>query len=168
MLDNWAMLRRVIRVVEEHQAISESLKLVGDSVTDGEALRSLRGARRDWVPGRLEILGKKLEKLQQTLSHLAEGLRNHFAFEEDNLPPLCGDLLMKAILIDHQKIRKKLDEAISIVFNTKLDSLSEEELTSLEPHIKEAVDNVLSVVGEHARKEQVVLEMMRAVLEDQS
>ena len=166
MLDNWAMLRRVTRLREEHQAISEHLKLVGDSVSDREALRSLRGAHTDWVPSRPEILGKKLEKLQQTLSLLEEGLRNHFAFEENNLPPLCGDLLMKAILVDHQEIRKKLDEAKSIVFSNKLDSLSEDELTSLESRTKEAVDNVLNVVEEHARKEQVVLEMMRAVLED--
>jgi len=168
MLDNSAMLRRINRLREEHQAISEHLKLVGDSLSDREALRSLRGARSDWVPSRPQILGKNLEKLQQTLSHLEEGLGNHFVFEEDNLPPLCGDLLMKAILVDHQEIRKKLDEAKSIVFTTKLDGISEGELTSLRSRIIEAVDNVLNVVGEHARKEQVVLEMMRAVLEDQS
>jgi len=157
LLDNWATLRRVIRVIEEHHSITESLKLVGDSVAEGEVLRSLRGAGSDWVPGQPEVLGKKLEKLQQTLSHLEEGLRNHFAFEENNLPPLCGDLLMKAILIDHRKIKKKLGEAKSIVFDAKPDSLSEEELVSLGSRIKEAVDNVLNAVEGHARKEQVIL-----------
>ena len=103
--------------------------------------------------------------MQQALRYLEDGLNNHFTFEEENLPILCGDLLMRAILIDHQEIRDKLHEATSIVSSANLEKLSEDELTPLDSRVKEAITNLLGAVEEHAKKEEVILEMMRRVLQ---
>ena len=91
------------RIKDEHLNIRRHLRLVGDPVGDVEAMRSLQQARTEWVPGRPDAFAERHRKLQQTLSFLNEGLRNHFALEEDCLPPLAGDLFMRALVMEHRE-----------------------------------------------------------------
>ncbi len=163
MVDNLAIISRVIK---EHQAITGHIKLVGDSISDQEALADLTRARPDWIPGRPEIASEKQKRLQQALSFLDEGLKNHFAFEEEVLPPLLGELFMRAVILDHREIGKEIDEAKSIVPDSKLEGLSREELMSKESQIQQVIDGVCQVVEEHARREEIILEMVQRVLEE--
>ncbi len=164
MEDKLAVIKKII---EWHRTIREHVKLVGESVSDREALSALREARPDWIPGRLEILSRKRERLQQTISALNEGLRNHFAYEEQALPPLLGELFMRALILDHQEIRKEIGEAGLIVTEAKLEGLSREELLSKESDIQQVIDGMLQLVEEHAVREEVVLDMLRRALEEE-
>ncbi len=163
MVDNLAIISRVI---QEHQTIRGHIKLVGDSISDQEALTSLTATSPDWIPGRLEIMAEKQKRLQKTMSSLDEGLKNHFALEEKDLPPLLGELFMRALVLDHREIEKALDEAKSIIADIKLESLNREELLSQESGIKQIVDDICQLVEEHAGREEVVLEMVQKVLEE--
>ena len=167
-LGDFAKLRRINRVIDDHRVIRKHVKLVGDSVPDKEALSKLQKTRNDWTPDRSDIPVEKLEKLQQTLSFLDEGLRNHFAFEGENLPPLCGDLLMRAILLEHKEIEKKIDEARSMVANFTLEGLNEEELASRGSQVQQMIRSLLNLVEEHAAREETVLKMMQRVLEEKA
>lgn len=167
-LGDFAKLRRINRVFDEHRVIRKHVKLVGDSVPDKEALNELRKTRTDWPPGQSDVLAEKLEKLQQTLSFLDEGLKNHFVFEGENLPPLCGDLLMRAILLEHAEIEKKIAEAKSTVANFTLEGLNKEELASQGSQVQQMIGSLLSLVEEHATKEETVLKMMQRVLEEKA
>jgi hemerythrin len=120
MADNLAIINRTI---EEHHTISGHMKLVGDSISDLEALFSLQKARPDWILSSAETLSERQGKLQQTISALDEGLKNHFSFEEKLLPPLFGEFLMQALILEHRGIKKQIDEAKSLVVNTKLEGL---------------------------------------------
>ena len=142
------------------------MKLVGDSISDQEAVASLRGAHADWIPGRLEVLAEKQEKLQRTLSFLDEGLRNHFAFEEEALPPLLGELFMRAILLDHREIVKQIDEAKSLAADIKLEGSQREELLSKESHMQRVIDGISHLVEDHAAREETLLEMLERALRD--
>ena len=166
MLDDWAMIRRITRVIDEHQVIRKHVKLVGDSVPDREALGRLRRTRTEWVSGQPEVeaTAEKLKKLQQTLGFLDEGLKNHFALEEQDLPSLCGDLLMRAIFIEHGDIIKKIDQARSVVADAKLEGVSEEELMSQQSQIQHTIGDLLHLVEEHASKEEQILKMMQRAL----
>ena len=163
MLDDWAMTRRITRVIDEHHVIRKHVKLIGDSVPDREALGKLRKSCTEWVSGQLELLEEKLKKLQQTLGVLDEGLKNHFSFEGQNLPPLCGDLLMRALLLEHAEIEREIDQAKSVVANVKLEELSEEESTSQESQIQQTIGSLLHLVEEHATKEELILKMIFAI-----
>ena len=154
------------RVIEEHQTIRGHVKLVGDSLSDREALTSLERARADWVPGRPELLATTQKELQQAIESLDEGLKNHFAFEGKALPPLLGKLFMRAILLDHQEIRKAIAEAKSIAAETKLKGLSREDLLSKESHIQQRISNICQLVEEHAAREETILDMLRRALEE--
>jgi len=92
MSDNLAIINRVI---EEHQTIRAYVKLAGDSTSDQEALMALTKMRPDWIPGQLDILTEKQNKLEQVLSSLQEGLRHHFDFEETALPRHYDNVVWK-------------------------------------------------------------------------
>lgn len=162
MLDNLAIITKVI---DEHQAIREHVKLVGDSISDQEALMSLVSARADWIPGQPDLT-KRQEGLQQTISLLVEGLKNHFAFEENALPPLLGELFMQALKLEHSEITKAINEVKSILADTRLEGLSREELILKQSGIREMVDSICQLVEEHAAKEETILEMLRKALEN--
>jgi len=163
MLDNLAKIKEII---EEHQTIRGHVKLVGDSITDQEALLSLQSARPDWIPGRLEILSEKQNRLQQTIGFLSEGLKNHFAKEEKLLPPLLGKFLMQALSLEHHEIGKVINEARSMVVSTKLEGLSREDLMSKEAEIQQIVNSLCHLIEEHADKEDLMLEMVQRALEE--
>lgn len=161
MSDNLAKIKGII---EEHQTIRGNVKLVGDSITDQEALISLKSTRSDWSPGRLDILTEKQNKLQQTINFLSEGLTNHFALEEKVLPQFLGGFLMRALRLEHQAIRKAIHEAKSIAANTKLEGLSQEELISQDSDMQQRVNGLCHLIEEHADREDLMLEMVQRAL----
>ena len=163
MSDN---LARIKEIIEEHQTIRGHVKLVGDSITDQEALLSLQSARPDWIPGRLEILSEKQNKLRQTISFLSEGLKNHFAKEEKVLPPFLGKFLMQALSLEHNEIGKVINEARLMVVSTKLEGSSREDLMSKEAEIQQIVNSLCHLIEEHADKEDLMLEMVQRALEE--
>ena len=164
MQDKLAIIKRII---DEHQTIKEHIKLVGDSVSDQEALTTLQKAHVDFIPGRLGGASEKQNKLQQAMSFLGEGLRNHFAFEEKALPPFLGELLMQALVIEHREIRKEIDDAKATVAELKLDGLSREESLAKDSQIQQVIDSICQLVEEHATREEAILEMLRRVLEEE-
>jgi len=163
VLDNLAIISRL---KDEHQSLRRHVKLVGDSISDQEALSSLKRERADWIPGRLDILAEKQKRLQKALSFLDEGLRNHFAFEEKVLPPLLGELFVRALILDHREIIKEIDEAKSKAANIKLEGLSREELVSEESSIQQVIDSISHLVEDHATREEVILEMVERALQE--
>jgi Hemerythrin HHE cation binding domain len=162
MADNLAIVNRAI---EEHHTIRGHMKLVGDSISDLEALFSLQKARPDWILSSPEALSEKQVKLRQTMSSLDEGLKNHFSFEERLFPPLFGELLMQALILEHKGMKKQLDEAESLVANTKLEGLSQKELLSKKAQIQQKIEGILQLVEEHAVREETILKMLKKALE---
>jgi hypothetical protein len=162
MADNLAIINRAI---EEHHTIRGHTKLVGDSISDLEALFSLQKARPDWILSSPEALSERQGKLQQTISALDEGLKNHFSFEEKLLPPLFGEWLMQALILEHRGIKKQIDEVESLLVNTKLEGLRQKELLAQKARIQQKVEGILLLVEEHAGKEETILKMLKKALE---
>ena len=162
MTDSLAMINRI---TEAHNTIRGNIKLVGDSVTDLEALFTLQKTDAGWGLSSMETLEENKGKLLQTLSALDEGLRNHFKLEEHALPPILGEILMLALALDHKEIGKLLNDAKTMVANAKLEGLSQEKLLNKKSEIQRSVTNILQKVEEHARKEEIVLKMAQKALE---
>jgi hypothetical protein len=162
MSDNLAMIKTII---EAHNTVRGHLKLVGESETDLEALFNLQKAHAEWSLSSLESLAENQKKLQQNLSALTEGLKNHFQLEQRSLPPLLGELVMLALSLEHQEINKLLSQAKSVVTETRLDGLNQEKLLSKKSEIQLLVSNILQKVQEHATKEETILKMVQKALE---
>lgn len=154
------------KIKNEHVKIRENVKLVGDSINDQEALRSLIKLRADWNPSKVEILSEKQRRLQQTLAFLDEGLQNHFSIEARYLPPFAGELFMRALLSEHREIERQIDEAKLIAFDTNLDGLTQDELLSKETHVHQIVDGLCQKIEEHSSKEEILLRMLEKGLQE--
>ena len=152
--------------IDEHHNIRGHVKLMGETVADLEALLALQTERLEWDVGSPEKMSEKQSELQQKLSFLDEGLKNHFAFEEKALPPLLGEMLMRALILEHRGIKSQIEEAKNMVANTRLEGLSQEELLSKKSEVKQAIDSILQLVEEHAAKEEAILKMAKMALED--
>ena len=153
-------LAKINEILEEHRTIRSGVKLVGDSVSDQEALVSLKSVRSNWTPGRLELVSEKQRKLKQTMSFLEEGLRNHFSKEEDMLPALLGEFLMQSLLLEHQEVIGKIDEVRLVATDSTLEGLTEAELESRDSEIKQKISDFSRRLEEHADKEELMLEMV--------
>lgn len=154
------------KIIEWHQTIRTHVKLVGESVTDREALSSLQKSRAEWVPGQLELLAEKQKNLQQTTSFLSDGLKNHFSYEEKVLLPLLGELFMRALILDHREIMREIDEAKKIAADTMLEGLSRDDLLARESEIQQVIDSMCQAVEEHSTREEIILEMLQRALRD--
>ncbi len=125
-------------------------------------------ARADWVPGQPEIQAEMQAKLHQAITAMGDGLKNHFDYEEKVLPPLLGELFMRALILDHRKIMKEIDEDKVIVGETKLEGLSREDLLSAESRIQQAISSLCQLSEEHLTREEIMLEMLQRALEEKA
>jgi len=154
------------RVILEHQRVREYVKMIGSSVTDREALASLQKARTDWVPGRPDILAKTKEKLEQAMDNLDTGLKHHFVYEEEALPPLFGELFMQALILEHKEVLRKLDDARAMITGIELEGLSREEVLTKESDIQQTIGALGTAVEDHAVREEVMLDMLQRSLQE--
>jgi hypothetical protein len=161
------ILVTISTVISEHHTTREHTRLAGDSISDEEAITTLKATSRDWIPGRRGGPEKRQMKLLQRLNFVEEGLKNHFATEETVLAMLLGELLTRAIILDHRNIVEKIHKARSIVADMVLQGLSREELLTKESQILQLIDHICHLIEDHATKEDIVLDMMERALQDE-
>ncbi|MDY6917832.1 MAG: hemerythrin domain-containing protein [Chloroflexota bacterium] len=155
------------RIRAEHDTIRDHVKLVGESVSDEEALASLRRTRSDWIPGRSDIVAEKQKTLGQMLKSLDEGLTNHFELEESLLPPLLGEVFMRGLAREHSQIMDAVNEAMSVVATAELEGLEREQLLSRESQMQQMIDNLSQLIADHAAREEALLSLLERGLREE-
>lgn len=152
-------------LIEQHHTLRQHAKLVGEAIADIEAALTLRLTRREWAHGSPETISEKQQQLQQTMGFLDEGLKKHFAFEEKVLPPLLGELLMRALTIEHRVIKGRIDQAKSVLYDIKLEGSSQDELLAKKSRIQQTIDDIIELIEEHATNEETILKMLKKALQ---
>lgn len=165
MADSLEIVRAVI---EAHRRIREGMdSLKQKSMADREALDSLKDVRSQWIPGLPHEIASTQQQLEEALGLISQGLRGHFKWEEEVLPKVFGEgdsLFMRALIMEHSEINKRIDEATQAVSKVKLGGLSHEELVTRESAIQEVIGKLCQMVDEHASKEEMILEMVEKAL----
>ena len=156
----------ITRAISEHHAIKGHVKLAGDTVNDIEALFTLQRTQSGWSQTSITALTEKQNQILQTISFLEQGLKNHFGFEEGALPPLFGELIMRAILREHREISGQIESNKTTLANIKLEGLDQRELSSKKSVIQQNINNLYQTVEEHLQHEETVLNMMKKALEE--
>ena len=162
MIDQSAIIDRI---TTEHHSIRNHVRLVGDSLNDIEALFSLQRAHAGWTQASVENLSSKKLQLQQALSQIDEGLRNHFAYEEKSLESLFGQALIRALKYEHREIITQIEAAKAIAAETKLEELEQGDKLSSRSRLQQAVSSICQSVEQHAALEEQILKMLRKSLE---
>ncbi|MBI4304204.1 MAG: hemerythrin domain-containing protein [Chloroflexi bacterium] len=158
----------VLRVIEEHHTIRGNIKLVGDSVNDLEAMFNLQNVYASWTQSSIDALAQKRDKLLQTFSVLDAGLRRHFFYEEKYLPPIFGEILIKALIMDHHEILRKIDEANVMTSGTSFEGLAQEELLAKKTQFQQALIGICKLNEDHLSREEVILGMTKRALEEEA
>lgn len=161
-------LETVRELVEAHHIIRAQVKEASGLISDLDAVFGLQKAYSSWTLSSIEALSERQKNLQQTIDRFAEGLRNHFVVEERELPPLLGEVLMKALVFEHQQIEKQINEARSVVANIRLEGLSQEEVLARKSHVQQVISETFHLVEQHATKENTLLKMVESALEAKS
>jgi len=159
------ILSLITKVIEEHHAIRTHVKLAGDTVNDIEALIAIRSTSSGWQQSSVDALIEKRNQLQQAVSLLEKGLGNHFAFEEKIFPPLFGELLMKAVLREHNEIRRQIANVKTILTDTRLEGIDQRQLLTKKTQMQDKVNSLCNAVDQHAGHEEIILGVIKKGLE---
>jgi hypothetical protein len=152
------------RAINEHHEIKDTVPLTAESITDVEALFLLTQAYAGWVQAAARDLPEKQAQLVETLTAVERGLRQHWDYEEKELPPIFGDVLMKAFLIEHNDIAAKIKKARTDLSGTQLKGLRPTERVARKTVLETSVNRVIQAIEEHNRHEETILRMVKKAL----
>jgi hypothetical protein len=156
------------RIMDEHRLIRNNMKLVGESLNDREAASGLQKMREDMMVDVKSTAAEKQSKIEEALAVLEAGLKNHYAFEEEYLPPLLGELLMESLVLEHKQLLEKLGQVKSVIENVKLEKLSRNEQLNEEAVMFGLLNRIIREKEGHINREEAILEMLQKVLEEKA
>jgi len=157
-------IEEVKHIIDEHTAIRERSKVVGDEINDLEALDDLKGLRDSFSSTDEVVLADKLKVLRESMSHFIDSLSKHFDDEDQLFPQVLGEPLARALKHEHQQIKEDINSIIAIGDNRGLDQISQQRSPAIVMHIFQRINDLRKMVEEHALKEDTVLQMLLAGL----
>lgn len=164
-MDNLEIIRQVLA---QHKVIFGQLKSTGESVSDMEALLRLETARADLTLGFQHTLSEKRDQLEKIISPLDRGLRKHYAFEEEMLPPLLGPALTEALKTEHRDLLSEMQKMIFMLNNTRLEGLSHLDEISQEAIMSNSLRNLQGQKLDHQKREEALLLTLQLILEEKA
>ncbi len=93
----------------------------------------------------------------QEIEWLREGVKNHYSHEEEVLPDMLGDLMMKALVVEHRRIQAQ--------FDTILRRMSDSTGKGNASEIKAMVEDACRLIEEHSLREDAILYLLQRALE---
>lgn len=94
------------------------------------------------------------------MGYLEDGLKDHHAHEDQVMPPLVGNLLMKAIWIEHGEMLKMMDEINSLVINASL-----EVFLKKGTYIMQLINDARRLASAHSTREDGMLLFLKKLPE---
>jgi Hemerythrin HHE cation binding domain len=155
-------------VMAQHKVIVSQIDTTGDAVGDLAAVLRLERARGDLTSSFRQTLDQKLSRLQQVIAPLDRGLRNHYRFEEDVLPPLLGRVLTLALFSEHKQLLRLMDQATSLIATVKGADLTRDEQMSKESAIYSCLDELRGAKLDHLTREEAILVTLHEVVRSQT
>ncbi|MFC2044322.1 hemerythrin domain-containing protein [Chloroflexota bacterium] len=158
---------RVRHIIEEHTVIRERSKAVGDEINDLEAGEDLKLLSDSFSGTDEVVLADRLKQLKQALSFLFEGLRKHYEEEEELFLGILGEPLTRALTHEHRQITEDITSLIAVGDNTGLFPISQQRSPAVMMHIFQRIGAIRKMIEEHTRREDVVLQMLLAGLQEE-
>jgi hypothetical protein len=159
------MIQALKHIMDEHQQIRTHMRLVGESLNDREAVDGLEKAKFNVLSNFSQPLSLKVEGALKTLVALREGVKHHYDFEEAELPPIFGEVLMEATKIQHKELLEEIESAISTLDRTKVEGITTDQRIIEESLMNALLERMLRNKGQHMSREEAMIEMAKVSLE---
>ena len=160
-------IEEVKHIIEEHTAIRGHSKVVRDEINDLEALEEFKILRDSFSGIDETALANKLKELKEAMNYFIDVLSKHFDDEEPLFPRILGEPIARALTREHRQIREEIVSLIAIGDNKGLDQISKQRSPAIVMHIFQRISALRKIVEEHAIKEDVVLQMLLAGLQEE-
>ncbi|MFQ5996978.1 MAG: hemerythrin domain-containing protein [Dehalococcoidales bacterium] len=109
------VLALVEKIIEEHRQITRGFQNLEQVANDAGAMRELDKTQQDFIPGRLVNPQEGLQRWQNSLEKITQGIEAHFNREETALLPVVetyGDKTqvsaLRTWLAEHGELRERL------------------------------------------------------------
>jgi hypothetical protein len=158
-------LDTINEAIKEHHTIRDTVKFATGAVSDFEALFALRQAYAGWSQSPPDEMAARHQQLIETLEMVDRGLRLHWDKEEAYLRPLLGGPMMKAFILEHRDIARRLEEATKTFSAEHLEALQPQELLARKSAIQDMINHVMQAIEEHSNHEDMIFNMVRKGLE---
>lgn len=153
------LVSTVESLMNEHEAIRGHMRQVRESVKGLESLLNRADALHH-RPEFLDSVNQKKNDLKQAMGYMEDGLKNHHLHEEAVMPQLVGELIMKAIRLEHTEQYKKFDRLNPLLMSSDLQQFLEKAA-----YIKEEVEDICQSASLHSIREDGILYFLREVPE---
>jgi hypothetical protein len=141
-------------VIHEHEVIYASVNSVRNSNED--LARTFDEAQKSgWIQHNIFLLSDKLQLIKDKLTDLEAGFRLHYQLDEDALPSVVGDLMLRAIKIDHKEMLRQFDE-----IHILLTGMSAPKIKESGTIVVKKVDTLCQTIETHIRREASMLQLL--------
>ncbi len=144
-------------LIQEHEAIKEHMQSVSTLAGDWKGMEwdNLTNLTHEQIL----LLNNKCSNLKHAVASLDEGLKQHWDHEDKGLPGLMGNKLMKSINIEHDEIKKQMNEV-----NFVISKSTPQEFLANREYLRHIVSYLSQLITEHEITENSILQLLKKQL----
>lgn len=161
-------LEIITKVMDQHKVLSGQINSVTETMSDKDALLRLEKAQKDLSVDFRCTLAERHTSLLESLSRVKKGLENHYAFEEEMLPPLLGQLLTEALIIEHKNLIAEMQKVISTIGKINLKGLTHQGEINQEVTMSKSLSTLRDDKLDHQKREEAILLTLQYICQEKS
>jgi regulator of sigma D len=158
------------KIIGEHKIITQRVQTLEQVANDAEAMVGLEKAKEAFMPGRFEQK-QGLQKLQELLDTIEQGLQAHFnreetalltAFEKHGDKELVSTL--RSLLLEHEGLRNRFAHSRKHITELTSGGLSRHVWEASAHDMRAHISHTRKLLEAHAEIEQELLQELRSEL----
>lgn len=156
-------LEIITKVMDQHKVLSDQINSASETMSDKDALLRLDNAQAELSVNFRRPLVERRDSLIESLSAVQKGLENHYAFEEQMLPPLLGQFLTEALITEHKSLIAGMQKTISTISKINLKSLSHQDEIDQEAIMNKLLNTLRADKLDHQKREEAILQTLQYI-----
>ena len=163
-------LALIEKIIDEHKVILQGVQALEGAANDAEAIGSFEKAKDAFMPGRFDQQ-QGLQKLQELLETIDEGIEAHFNREETALLTAFekhGDRnlvsALHSLLMEHEDLRHRFGHSRNHVAELTSGGLSRHVWESSAHDMRAHISHTRKLLEAHAATEQELFRKLRSEL----
>jgi hypothetical protein len=161
-------LEIINKVMDQHKVLLGQINSISETMSDKDALLQLDKAQAELSVNFRRSLAERRASLVESLNAIEKGLKNHYDFEEEMLPPLLGKLLIEALTIEHKNLIAQMQKVISKIGKIKLEGLNHESEISQEAIMRKLLNTLRDKKLDHQKREEAILLTLQSICQEKA
>jgi hypothetical protein len=161
-------LEIITKVMEQHKVLLNQINSVAEVMSDKDALFLLEKTQTELSVNFRLSLEERRASLIDSLNTIEKGLKKHYDFEEEMLPPLLGKLLNEALVNEHKNLRTEMQKVIEKISKIKVKGLNHDNEITQEASMNKLLYGLREKKLDHQKREEAILITLQNICEKNS